>query len=80
MINWLGTITKATLKVVLVVVIGGFVVWQFSMLLSEAMERNDRATCLKLQTQAEQYPDFYLTQSEDRMCRAHGFAIDAPVR
>ena len=42
--------------------------------------RQEVADCMKLQQQSKDFAQFYLTQSEDDMCKAHGIVIAAPVK
>jgi hypothetical protein len=61
--------------ITLLFVLGGL----FTLLFSYGMEKNDKATCIKLQAQSEQYDGFYLTEYQDAMCTSLGININAPV-
>ncbi len=43
------------------------------------MEKQEIVTCNKLVDQSKQYDNFFITKSDDEMCRTHGIIIDAPV-
>lgn len=48
--------------------------------IATAVDRSERAECLKWQGEARQYPGYYLTQWQAQQCAAQDIAVDAPVR
>lgn len=45
-----------------------------------AIPRQETADCLKWQQQAQDYPNFYLTQWQADQCKANGISINAPIK
>lgn len=44
------------------------------------VQRTEEAECNKWATQAEKYPDYYITQWQADQCEYHGVEINAPVK
>jgi len=49
------------------------------MSISKGMEKSEKASCLKWQTEATRYPGYYLTEWQKKQCDHYGIEIDAPV-
>lgn len=63
-------------------IITGFIVvgfWGLIELLNIGMDKEEQVTCLKLQAQALEYPDYWITATHKEMCDYHGIFINAPV-
>jgi hypothetical protein len=45
-------------------------------ILSQGMDKEDRINCLKLQQQEKDYPTFYSTDIEKRICREFGITLN----
>lgn len=43
------------------------------------MEKQEIVTCNKLVEQSKQFSGFFITKSDDEMCRSHDIVIDAPI-
>ncbi len=44
--------------------------------LNAGLVKQDRVTCAKLQQQSKDFPTFYSTESEKRMCREFGIMLE----
>lgn len=65
----------------LLLIVGASVVAWFTLfLLPHALDKSAIADCRKWETYSTEYANFYLTKSEDAMCRHFGIIINAPVR
>lgn len=42
--------------------------------------KQEEVDCFKLQSQADAYPAFWLSQNDKDMCDAHGITINATVK
>lgn len=42
--------------------------------------QSDKQYCRDLQTQSEQYKDFYITQDDNELCNELGLEIFAPIK
>lgn len=62
---------------ILIVGIGGAGVF---LALDLVEDQRATAECVKWESWAEKYPKFYLTEWQEKQCRAMGIDIDAPVR
>jgi len=62
------------------IVLGLSLVCLFVFALIAALDKQSEVTCIKLQSQSEEYRDFYLTESEKQRCDAAGIEIDTTVR
>lgn len=45
-----------------------------------AVDKSEVVECLKLQSYSQEYPQFYLTESENAMCLQNAIVIHAPVK
>jgi hypothetical protein len=43
------------------------------------MDKQEVVNCNKLVEQSKQFDGFFITKSDDEMCRHHGIVIDAPI-
>lgn len=48
--------------------------------LISAVDRNDKAKCLRLASQAETYENFYITKWEKEMCDYQNITVNADVK
>ena len=65
----------------LLLIIGVGAVLTFTLfLLPHALDKQAVADCHKWEAYSHEYPNFYLTKSEDAQCRYFGISINAPVR
>lgn len=53
--------------------------WGLVELLNIGMDKEEQVTCLKLQAQALEYPDYWITITHKEMCDYHGIFINAKV-
>jgi hypothetical protein len=53
--------------------------WGLIELLNVGMDKEEQVICYKLQSQALQYPDYWITLTQKEMCDYHGIFINAPV-
>lgn len=44
------------------------------------LNSSERTQCFKLQSDAEKYPQFYITEWQNQMCQAHNVEINAPIK
>jgi len=68
------------MKVFQAIVISLFILFVLSALMLMGMKNEEKVSCHKWQTQATEYPGFYLTQWQKEQCDAHGIQINAPVQ
>lgn len=63
----------------LTVGVGAFITFTI-FLLPHALDLQALVDCQKWERYSTEYPNFYLTKSEDKQCRDIGHPINAPVR
>lgn len=66
------TIINTLLVITLIIVIAFIANLGFS--------KEEIVECNKLQAQAEEYPNFYITNWQADMCASHQISINAPVK
>ena len=49
-------------------------------ILNTGLDRQAKVDCLQWQSQATQYPGFYLTQWQKDQCDSVGITINAPIK
>ena len=49
-------------------------------LIIHGMDKQEIVDCLEWKEQAEQYPNFWLTPSQESQCDYHKIEIDAPIK
>lgn len=52
----------------------------FAVALSVGLSKQEKVECITWQNQAKEYPDFYITDWQDKQCRANGIIIDADIK
>jgi len=68
------------MKVFQAIVLSLFILFILAALLLMGVSKEEKVTCNNLQSQAKEFPAFFLTQWQKDMCDAHSITIDAPVQ
>lgn len=68
------------MKVLQAIIISTFILFVLAALMLMGVKNEEKVSCHKWQTQATEYPDFYLTEWQKEQCDAHGIEINAPVQ
>ena len=71
---------KAAMQAIITTAITVALIALFAYALNVGMNRQEVVDCNTWQSQAAQYPAFFLTKWQDQQCRAHGIIIQAPVK
>ena len=67
------------MKVLQAIIISTFVLFILAALMLMGVKNEEKVSCHKWQTQATEYPGFYLLEWQKEQCDAHGIQINAPV-
>lgn len=67
------------MKIFIGMVIGAIAVMLWSTLLLAILPRQERSECLKWQSDAKQYPLYYITAWQEAQCKVYKIKINAPV-
>lgn len=67
---------KTIINIIAVVI----VIFAVAFIANLGFSKEEIVECNKLQVQAEQYPNFYITNWQADMCASHQISINAPVK
>lgn len=68
---------KETIKYTIILIVW---VVGFMFMLGVGLDKQRKVDCIKWQTWAEEYPDFYLTRIQSAQCEELGIEVEAPVQ